>query len=75
MRRADWQAEAQAVRAVAEAIERVLRDAPSQVPEASLYAALGPLGVTRAQFDDALRTLEVRRVVRRAEGMVYGKGN
>jgi cytochrome c-type biogenesis protein CcmH/NrfG len=70
------QAEAQAVRNVAEAIERTLRDAPNPASEAVLWAALGPLGVTRAQFDRALWTLEVRRVARRADGRVFsGKGN
>lgn len=76
MRRADWQVEAQAVRNVVEAIERVLRDAPNPAEEASLWAALGPLGVTRAHFDDALRVLEIGRYVRRVEGMVYSeRGN
>jgi hypothetical protein len=72
--RAAWQVEAQTVRNVAEAIERVLRDAPVVVPEASLWAALGPLGVTRAAFDRALETLETRRVVRRAGGRVFTTG-
>jgi hypothetical protein len=68
------QAEAQAVRNVAEAIERTLRDAPNPASEASLWAALGPLGVTtRAQFDRALWTLEVRRVVRRAGGRLFSE--
>jgi hypothetical protein len=66
-------AEAQAVRNVAEAIERVLRDAPNPAVEASLWAALEPLGVTRAVFDRALWVLEVRRVVRRAGGRVFSE--
>lgn len=74
MRRADWQAEAQAVRNIAEAIERVLRDAPDPADEAVLFAAIGPLGVTRAVFDAALQTLEIGGYVRRAGGLIYSGG-
>lgn len=76
MRRADWQAEAQAVRQVAEAIRRVLADQGEQgAHEARLRVALEQgCGVTRATFDAALRTLEVGRVVRRAGGRVFYAG-
>jgi hypothetical protein len=72
MPRPDWQVEAQTVRNVAEALERVLRDhAPAGPSEAILWASLGPLGVARASFDRALAVLETRQVVRRERGRVF----
>ena len=74
MTRAAWQAEAQAVRNVAEAIERVLRDAPAGASEARLWGAVGSCGVSRAVFVRALQTLETRRVVRRTRERVFSIG-
>jgi hypothetical protein len=75
MRRADWQAEAQAVRNVAEAIRRVLAGLPpgQGSGEAALWAAIESCGVTRSTFDAALRTLETGRVVRRAGWRVFSE--
>lgn len=72
MTRAAWQVEAQTVRNVAEAIERVLAEVGHRgASEAALWTAIESCGVTREVFDAALRVLVTRRVVRRTREAVF----
>lgn len=63
-----WQDEAQTVRNVAEAIERVLREAPQGGRIATLRSALARCGVSDKHFDHAVEVLVIQRRVRKSRG-------
>ena len=66
--RLDLQNAAQTVRHVAEALERVLRDAPEGGEIGTLRTALAGCGVSDEAFDRAVEVLVVQRKLRRARG-------
>ena len=74
MRRAAWQVEAQTVRNLAEAIERVLAGVSHRgASESALWGAIQSCGVERSAFDHALQALVTRRVVRRTRARVFSR--